>query len=82
MFKECVASNTNRSLFPITCGDVGGTNPKEVENNIESFFDLARKWGCMLLLDEAGVFLRERTKGDIEENNLVSGMPSLLEPYK
>jgi hypothetical protein len=73
---ECVAANTNRPLFPITCGDIGGTTAKEVEDNLESYFDLARKWGCVLLLDEADVFLGERTKGDIVQNSLVSGTSS------
>jgi hypothetical protein len=75
---ECVATNTNRPLFPITCGDIGGTTAKEVETNLESYFDLARKWGCVLLLDEADVFLGERTKGDIVQNSLVSGVSSSI----
>jgi SpoVK/Ycf46/Vps4 family AAA+-type ATPase len=70
---ECVAANTNRPLFPITCGDIGGATAKEVEDNLESYFDLAREWGCVLLLDEADVFLGERTKGDFVQNSLVSG---------
>jgi SpoVK/Ycf46/Vps4 family AAA+-type ATPase len=70
---ECVAAHTNRPLFPITCGDIGGQTPREVETNLESYFDLARKWGCVLLLDEADVFLGERTKGDILQNSLISG---------
>jgi SpoVK/Ycf46/Vps4 family AAA+-type ATPase len=70
---ECVASNTGRPLFPITCGDIGGTTAQEVEQNLERYFDLARKWGCVLLLDEADVFLSERIKGDISQNSLVSG---------
>jgi hypothetical protein len=72
---ECVAYNTGRPLFPITCGDLGGTTAQEVEKNLERFFDLARKWGCVLLLDEADVFLSERIKGDIRQNSLVSGEP-------
>jgi hypothetical protein len=44
-----------------------------VEDNLESYFDLAREWGCVLLLDEADVFLGERTKGDFVQNSLVSG---------
>lgn len=70
---ECVAANTGRPLFPITCGDVGGDSAQEVEKNLEGFFDLARRWGCVLLLDEADVFLTERRKGDIKQNRLVSG---------
>lgn len=75
---ECVAAHTNRPLFPITCGDIGGQTPREVETNLESYFDLARKWGCVLLLDEADVFLGERTKGDILQNSLVSGKNSAV----
>lgn len=70
---ECVAAHTGRPLFPITCGDLGGDSAQEVEANLERFFDMARKWGCVLLLDEADVFLGERIKGDIRQNSLVSG---------
>lgn len=49
---ECVADHTHRPLFPITCGDIGDT-AQTVENNLEKNFQLAHKWGCVLLLDEA-----------------------------
>lgn len=49
---ECVAEYTRRPLFPITCGDIGD-NAKSVETNLEKNFQLAHKWGCVLLLDEA-----------------------------
>lgn len=49
---ECVADHTHRPLFPITCGDIGET-AKTVENSLEKNFQLAHKWGCVLLLDEA-----------------------------
>lgn len=49
---ECVAEYTKRPLFPITCGDIGD-NAKSVETNLEKNFQLAHKWGCVLLLDEA-----------------------------
>ncbi|RPA80642.1 hypothetical protein BJ508DRAFT_415312 [Ascobolus immersus RN42] len=79
---ECVAAHTGRPLFPITCGDIGGDgSAQEVERNLEGFFDLARKWGCVLLLDEADVFLAERTKGDIKQNSLVSVFLRVLEYY-
>jgi SpoVK/Ycf46/Vps4 family AAA+-type ATPase len=70
---ECVAANAGRPLFPITCGDLGGNTAQEVERNLEKFFDLARKWSAVLLLDEADVFLSAREKGDIRQNSLVSG---------
>jgi hypothetical protein len=49
---ECVADHTKRPLFGITCGDIGD-NAAAVEENLENNFQLAHKWGCVLLLDEA-----------------------------
>ncbi|OJJ46459.1 hypothetical protein ASPZODRAFT_32962, partial [Penicilliopsis zonata CBS 506.65] len=78
---ECVAAHTGRPLFPITCGDLGGTSAQEVEENLERFFELAMKWGCVLLLDEADVFLGERIQGNIIQNSLVSVFLRVLEYY-
>ena len=70
---ECVAAQTKRPLFPITCGDIG-TNPRDVEERLDEYFDMAHKWGCVLLLDEADVFLAKREKGgDLQRNGVVSG---------
>jgi len=69
---ECVAAQLNRPLLPITCGDVG-TTAKEAEESLASFCALAHKWRCVLLLDEADVFLAKREKGDLQRNSLVSG---------
>jgi hypothetical protein len=40
-------------------GDIG-IKPGEVEKNMDNHFRLAHKWGCVLLLDEADVFLAKR----------------------
>lgn len=40
-------------------GDIGYL-PEQVEANMEQHFKLAHKWGCVLLLDEADVFLAKR----------------------
>ncbi len=72
---ECVAAQTRRPLFPITCGDIG-TNPVQVEGTLGQYFDMAHEWGCVLLLDEADVFLAKREKGaDLQRNGIVSGKP-------
>ncbi|KAF6829262.1 AAA family ATPase [Colletotrichum plurivorum] len=70
--KETVAQFYNKPLLPITCGDLGMT-PGEVETNLQSSFQLAQAWECVLLLDEADVFLAERSQDNIERNALVSG---------
>ncbi|CAJ2508872.1 Uu.00g138980.m01.CDS01 [Anthostomella pinea] len=77
---ECVASHTGRPLFPITCGDLG-SSAKEVEESLRSSFDLAHKWGAVLLLDEADVFLMERNKAELERNGVVSVFLRVLEYY-
>ncbi|KAI9662333.1 MAG: hypothetical protein M1821_008500 [Bathelium mastoideum] len=82
---ECVAGHTKRPLFPITCGDIG-EKADEVEDNLERNFQLAHKWGCVLLLDEAdqrqfSVFLSKRTSDDIQRNAIVSVFLRTLEYY-
>lgn len=69
---ECVAAELRRPLFPITCGDLG-TDAETVEDRLEEYFSLAQRWGCVLLLDEADVFLAKRLHGDLKRNALVSG---------
>jgi hypothetical protein len=53
-------------------GDLG-TTAREVEWALETNFALASRWGCILLLDEADVFLAARTKEDFIRNGLVAG---------
>lgn len=77
---ECVAAYTGRPLFPITCGDIGLT-AQEVEKYLEAVFMLARRWGCVLLLDEADVFLARRDPSSVERNALVSVFLRTLEYY-
>ncbi|KAI1633376.1 hypothetical protein F4809DRAFT_623386 [Biscogniauxia mediterranea] len=77
---ECVAAYTNRPLLPITCGDIG-YKPEMVEDSLDKLFTLAHKWGCVLLLDEADVFLAKRNKEDIKRNGLVSIFLRTLEYY-
>ncbi|KAL8921440.1 MAG: hypothetical protein Q9172_004032 [Xanthocarpia lactea] len=77
---ECVAAYTRRPLFPITCGDIGQT-AVDVEANLDKIFLQARKWGCVLLLDEADVFLAKRERDSIERNALVTVFLRALEYY-
>ncbi|KAI1172358.1 P-loop containing nucleoside triphosphate hydrolase protein [Nemania sp. FL0916] len=74
---ECVADYTKRPLFAVTCGDIGD-NPRLVETNLERNFQLAHKWGCVLLLDEADIFLSKRDNNDITRNAIVSAQQGIL----
>lgn len=69
---ETIAAYTRRPLYSITCGDLG-TTIREVERNLQEHTDRAHRWGCVLLLDEADVFLTQRDWKDMDRNALVSG---------
>ncbi|KAI1275385.1 hypothetical protein F5Y07DRAFT_369888 [Xylaria sp. FL0933] len=77
---EGIAELFNKPLFQITCGDLG-TTAKEVEAALETNFSLANKWGSILLLDEADVFLARRTPHDFQRNGLVAVFLRILEYY-
>ncbi|KAJ8127276.1 hypothetical protein O1611_g6359 [Lasiodiplodia mahajangana] len=77
---ECVADLFRRPLFQITSGDLG-TTAREVEDSLEENFSLASRWNSILLIDEADVFLSERTKEDFIRNSLVAVFLRMLEYY-
>ncbi|KAF6835974.1 hypothetical protein CMUS01_05569 [Colletotrichum musicola] len=77
---ETLAAYTRRPLYPITCGDLG-TEPVQVEEALVEHTERAQKWGCILLLDEADVFLAQRTWRDTNHNALVSVFLRQLEYY-
>ncbi len=60
------------SQVKTTTGDLGST-AKDVEDALQTNFALANRWGCILLLDEADVFLAERRRDDFTRNGLVAG---------
>jgi hypothetical protein len=71
---EAVAQLTKRPLFPISCGALTMYH-HNVEDKLDVIFRLACLWKCILLLDEADVFLTARTAtGDsMQRNAIVSG---------
>ncbi|KAI1080836.1 hypothetical protein F5B20DRAFT_539126 [Whalleya microplaca] len=77
---EAVAMEYRKPLFVITCGDLGLT-PSDVESSLSNVFRLAHLWDCVLLLDEADVFLSQRSKLDMKRNALVSVFLRVLEYY-
>jgi AAA+ superfamily predicted ATPase len=78
---ESVAELTEKPLYRVTCGDIG-TDPEGVEKYLESVLYIGTLWGCVLLLDEADVFLEERTPTDLQRNALVSVFLRVLEYYE
>lgn len=77
---EAVAMENKKPLFVVTCGDLG-LSPSEVERSLTNMFRLAHMWDCVLLLDEADVFLSQRGGRDMKRNALVSVFLRVLEYY-
>jgi len=77
---EAMALRYRKPLFSITSGDLGST-PAAVEASLTSIFHLANVWDCILLLDEADVFLEERERTMLQRNAVVSGRPSPSRTY-
>ena len=77
---ESIAEFTGRPLFQVTCSEIG-ESADEVEKRLENHFQLAHKWSCVLLLDEADVFLEARSKTDLKRNAIVSVFLRVLEYY-
>lgn len=65
----------------VSAGELG-TNPRELESELQKVLDLSHSWGAILLLDEADVFLEKRTVQDIHRNALVSIFLRLLEYFQ
>lgn len=64
----------------MTCGDIG-TDAETVEKYLDSVLLIGTIWGCVVLLDEADVFLEERQVTDLTRNALVSVFLRVLEYY-
>ncbi|KAI0855031.1 hypothetical protein F4860DRAFT_497599 [Xylaria cubensis] len=77
---EAVANANQKPLFPITCGDLG-LEPDQVEAKLGHIFQLANRWNCVLLLDEADIFLADRKLDNLSRNALVSVFLRILEYY-
>jgi len=75
---ESVAEVAQRPLYRVTCGDIG-TDPEGVEKYLDSVLYIGTLWGCVVLLDEADIFLEERTQMDLQRNALVSVFLRVLE---
>ncbi|TDZ54529.1 ATPase family AAA domain-containing protein 3B [Colletotrichum trifolii] len=77
---ECISQFTRRPLMILTSSDIG-TSPEVVERNLTSNFKRASRWGAVLLIDEADIFMERRSTSDLTRNSLVAGFLRALEFY-
>lgn len=77
---EAIAEIAKKPLYRVTCSNLG-TKADVVEQNLESAFHLARTWGCVVLLDEADIFLEQTSLGDLERSALTSVFLRMVKSY-
>lgn len=68
-------------LYIMAAGDLG-LDPSGVENKLQDVMSMCSRWGAILLLDEADIFLEERSLHELECNKLVSIFLRVLEYYE
>ncbi|KAE8392461.1 P-loop containing nucleoside triphosphate hydrolase protein [Aspergillus alliaceus] len=78
---ESVAEVMRVPLYVLSAGDLG-TSARGVENALKDILRMVPKWGAVLLLDEADVFMEARNNTDLQRNELVSIFLRLLEYYE
>ncbi|KAF4967303.1 hypothetical protein FSARC_5133 [Fusarium sarcochroum] len=78
---ECIAELTNRPLIALTSGDLS-VDSYNIEANLSYFLELGQRYGALVLLDEADVYLERRRAKDIARNGLVSVFLRALEYYR
>jgi hypothetical protein len=78
---EVIAEVTKRPLYMLSAGELG-THVDAVEKKLDMVLEVTRQWGCVLLIDEADVFLQERDGLDLERNALVSVFLRRLEYFQ
>jgi SpoVK/Ycf46/Vps4 family AAA+-type ATPase len=78
---EAVAEATHRPLYMLSAGELG-TDPEELDENLNLVLELSNRWNSVLLLDEADAFLHERHSRELQRNSLVSIFLRQLEYYQ
>ncbi|EMC99821.1 hypothetical protein BAUCODRAFT_30235 [Baudoinia panamericana UAMH 10762] len=78
---ESVAEQMKVPLYMMSAGDLG-LDPRHVETKLQGILDMCTRWNAILLLDEADVFLEERSLHELERNKLVSIFLRVLEYYE
>ncbi|KAK7883580.1 hypothetical protein LTR67_011078 [Exophiala xenobiotica] len=78
---EAIAEKKKKPLYNVCAGDLG-TDTQHLERSLLEITSLAHKWGAIVLIDEADVYLAARSLHDIHQNSLVSVFLRHLEYFQ
>ena len=76
---EIYSENKEVALLSVHSGQLG-TSGDAIEKKLKVFFELAERWGCILLIDEADVYIRKRGD-DVNHNAIVATFLRTMEYY-
>lgn len=74
---ECYSEIIERPLYSIHAGNLG-TTASQIDKSLQEIFQRSERWNCVLLLDEADVFVVQRGS-NIEQNAIVAEFLRTLE---
>ena len=76
---EVYAEQMKVALYTVQCSQLG-VNPEEMEKRLRGVLARAQRWGAVLLLDEADVYIRARGT-DVHHNAIVGVVLRVIEYY-
>lgn len=81
MTAEAIAEVARRPLYMISSGELGEA-VEDIHDKLKTILELAELWDAVVLLDEADVFLSQRTDTDLTRNAIASIFLRELEYYQ
>ncbi|KAF9456240.1 hypothetical protein BDZ94DRAFT_1350405 [Collybia nuda] len=78
---EATSEHVKRPLYVVGGGDLG-TRASDMDSALERIFDIATAWKAIVLIDEADVFLEQRSLHDLERNAMVAVFLRYIEYYR
>jgi len=78
---EATSEHVHRPLYLVGAGDLG-TSAASLDHALERVFDVATAWKAIVLIDEADVFLEQRSLHDLERNAMVAVFLRHVEYYR
>ncbi len=76
---EVYSEKIKRPLYVVQCSQLG-TDPESLEEKLQEVLDRSIRWGAILLIDEADVYIHERGQS-IKQNAIVGVFLRVLEYY-
>lgn len=76
---ELYSEAMKRPLYTVQCSQLG-IDPDDIEKRLRAVLRRSQRWGAVLLLDEADVYIRSRAT-DVRHNAIVGVMLRVIEYY-